>query len=148
MVQLQTRQSVRELMICVNRIDGIWYHLARKSGMKVNTLSLLFALDDGRARTQRQICQEWIIPKTTINTVVKECIHAGYVQSSAGPDGREKLLSLTEAGRKYADAALQDFYRVENAAMERTLQVCGPQFILAMQCYTDFLKAEADHLAK
>ena len=142
------RQSVRELMICINRIDGIWYHLARRSGMKVNTLSLLFALDDGRPRTQQQICREWMIPKTTINTVVRECIHAGYVQCAAAKDGREKLLSLTMAGRAYADTLLGTFYRVENTAMERTLAVCGPQFIGALQCYADFLQEEADYLAK
>ena len=59
-------------MVAINRVDGIWYLLARKSGMKVNTISLLFALDDGKAHTQKQICEEWIIPRTTINTVVKE----------------------------------------------------------------------------
>ena len=46
------RDLVRRLMVSVNRIDGIWYRLARKSGIKVNTLSLFFALDDGRPRTQ------------------------------------------------------------------------------------------------
>ena len=42
------RESVRRLMVAINRVDGIWYLLARKSGMKVNTISLLFALDDGK----------------------------------------------------------------------------------------------------
>ena len=51
------RNNVRRLMVSINRIDGIWYMLARKSGLKINTLSLLFALDDGQARTQKQICE-------------------------------------------------------------------------------------------
>ena len=76
----QDREQVRQLMAAINRIDGIWYLLAKKSGVKVNTLSLLFALDDGLPHTQKQICEEWIIPRTTINTVVQECAQMGYLE--------------------------------------------------------------------
>ena len=136
----ENRQLVRQLMVSINRVDGIWYRLARHSGVKVNTLSLLFALDDGQPRTQKQICEEWIIPKTTINTVVKECAAAGYVELTQV--GREKLLRLTPAGQQYAQEVLRPFYQAENAAMAQTLTQCPPDFIQDLTVYADCLEAE------
>lgn len=107
------RESVRRLMVAINRVDGIWYLLARKSGMKVNTISLLFALDDGKAHTQKQICEEWIIPRTTINTVVKECVELGYVELEQIDRSKEKLVRLTEKGMQYTQQVLELFYRSE-----------------------------------
>ncbi len=136
----ENRQLVRQLMISINQVDGIWYRLARHSGVKVNTLSLLFALDDGQPRTQKQICEEWIIPKTTINTVVKECAAAGYVELTQV--GREKLLRLTPAGQQYAQEVLRPFYQAENAAMAQTLTQCPPDFIRDLAIYAACLEAE------
>lgn len=73
-------------------------------GLKENTLSLLYALDDGAPHTQKQICEEWLIPKTTINTVVKECVANGYVTLAPGEHSHEKLICLTERGKGYAQA--------------------------------------------
>lgn len=140
----EERENVRKLMVSINRIDGIWYRLARRSGLKENTLSLLLALDDGRPRTQKQICEEWMIPKTTINTIVKECMAAGYVEFCPEGNSREKLLRLTKKGLQYAKQALELFYRTENAAMKRTLEECSPEFIRAVELYACCLKEEAD----
>ena len=127
------RESVRRLMVAINRVDGIWYLLARKSGMKVNTISLLFALDDGKAHTQKQICEEWIIPRTTINTVVKECVELGYVELEQIDRSKEKLVRLTEKGMQYTQQVL---------AMRRTLEIHSPDFIDSLTSYADFLQEE------
>ena len=142
----QDRDSVRRLMVSINRVDGIWYMLARKSGLKINTLSLLFALDDGKARTQKEICEEWIIPKTTINTVVKECVQEGLVQLAPKDNAKEKLVYLTPKGKQYTKNTLELFYQVENAAMAQVLAEYSPQFIQAIEYYAACLKDEVDRL--
>ena len=65
-------------MIAVNKIDGLYYFAAKKLGLKANSLALLYALDDGQPHSQKRICEEWLIPRTTINTVVKECVAKGF----------------------------------------------------------------------
>ena len=142
----QDRESVRRLMVSINRIDGIWYMLAQKSGLKINTLSLLFALDDGKARTQKQICEEWIIPKTTINTVVKECVRDGLVEMTPKENSKEKLVYLTKKGEQYTKEVLELFYQVENAAMAKVLVEYSPQFIQAIEYYAACLRDEVDKL--
>lgn len=137
------RDLVRRLMVSVNRIDGIWYRLARKSGIKVNTLSLFFALDDGRPRTQAEICEEWLMPKTTLNTIVRECIKEGYVRLLPSDNVKEKLVILTDKGRSYAGEILALFYRVEDEAMGMTVLERGSEFIDSLELYTDNLKRES-----
>ena len=138
----QDREQVRRLMAAINRIDGIWYLLAKKSGVKVNTLSLLFALDDGLPHTQKQICEEWIIPRTTINTVVKECAQMGYLELRQRERSKEKELILTPKRMQYAKEVLAMYYQTENEAMRRTLEQYSPEFIDAVKQYADFLKEE------
>ena len=38
--------EIRRLMLATNRIDGAYYLLSRKLGVKENILALLYALDD------------------------------------------------------------------------------------------------------
>ena len=136
------RESVRRLMVAINRVDGIWYLLARKSGMKVNIISLLFALDDGKAHTQKQICEEWIIPRTTINTGVTECVELGYVHLDQIDRSKETLVRPTEKGMQYTQQVLELFYRSENEAMRRTMEIHSPDFIDSLTSYADFLQEE------
>ena len=71
------RQKIRRLNLAVNRIDGIYYQLSKILGEKDNLICLLYALDDGKPHSQKQICEEWLISRTTLNTIVKECIEKG-----------------------------------------------------------------------
>ncbi|MCQ4991523.1 MarR family transcriptional regulator, partial [[Clostridium] symbiosum] len=73
------REEIRRIMVSVNVIDGIYAMGAKKIGIKDNSLSLLYVLDDGKPHSQKEICEYWLIPKTTLNTIVKECVNAGYI---------------------------------------------------------------------
>ena len=103
-------------MINVNRIDGVYYQWARQTGLKENVLSLLYALSDGKAYTQKQICAQWLIPKTTINTVVKECLDKGYIVLHRESHTKEKLVCLTKDGKQYTETVLQSLKAIEYQA--------------------------------
>lgn len=142
------RSDIRRIMTAVNTIDGIYALEAKKIGLKENTLSLLYALDDGKAHTQTQICAEWLIPKTTINTIVKECIHAGYVTLEAGGHSHEKRIKLTEQGQAYAKNVLAQVYAIEEKAMEKTTGQFSLEFIDAVQQFSCHLRREFDNYFK
>lgn len=127
MDQLETR--VRKIMIATNRIDGLYYLWAKSTGLNENTLALLYALNDGEEHTQKQISQEWLIPKTTVNTVVRECVEKGYVELKPGEHTKEKTIRFTEAGRTYAQQLLAHLSRVERTALERTLGQFSSEFV-------------------
>ena len=85
----EKQRLIRRLTQAFNRIDGAYYYCARRLGVEENTLALLYALDDGRPHSQKQVCEEWLIPKTTINTIVHRMQQQGYLTLRHG-DGRER----------------------------------------------------------
>ena len=132
-------ETMRRLVEAINRIDGSYYFFARSLGAKDNALALLYALDDGRAHLQARISEEWLIPKTTVNTIVKEMARAGYVRLEAGEDAREKALCLTEQGQAYARDVLRTVYETERQALRETLQAYPPEFVEALDYFSQRL---------
>ena len=135
------RSLSRRFVTACNTSDGAYYRWARRSGVTEHTLSLLYALDDGLPHSQKQICEEWGIPKTTINTVVRSCREAGYVTLEAMPGApRERQVCLTAAGRAYAGRVLGELCRAEDAAMAATAARFGPEFVDAVEFLAARLK--------
>lgn len=65
------------LAVAVYRIDGAYDRFAKGGGVKANTMWLLYALNDGKRHTQRQICDEWYFPRSTVNTLINVCVQKG-----------------------------------------------------------------------
>lgn len=134
-----TLSYVDRLYASSNRIDGLYYMAARALGISENMLSLLYALLDGRPRSQKQICEELLIPKTTLNTVTRECLAAGHI--SLG-EGKEKLIELTPSGREYAEGLLSGMCLAEREAMDLTMEEFGTGFVGAVESFTEHLREE------
>lgn len=141
----QYRQAIRQFMISVNLIDGIYEIAAKQSGIKYNLLALLYALDDGAPHSQKEICQHWCIPKTTVNTIVQECVRRGYITLDAGGGTKEKYICLTEQGRAYAKPILERLYAMEERAMEKTLAQYPVEFVPAVEEFARNLMDEIEH---
>ena len=123
----ELHQLNRWLIAATSAADGAYYRWAVQSGVTPHTLDLLYALDDGLPHSQKQICEEWAIPKTTINTVVKACQTAGYITLAPMPDQpRQRQLCLTPAGLAYARQTLEELYIMENQAMAAAAARFGP----------------------
>ena len=67
----ENRQIMRALATAMNRIDQMYCDDVTRIGVKASELWLLYALDDGAPHSQKQICQEWGLPKTTLNTTIR-----------------------------------------------------------------------------
>lgn len=112
------QEKRRRLTIALNRIDALYDRLSHKFGYKANMLWLLYSLDDGEAKSQKQICDEWLFRPTTLNTIVKECEAAGYVTLEHIPGTRREMsVKLTESGKAYARTILNPLYTAEEQAL-------------------------------
>ena len=97
-------------------IDSIYDEFAKRSNVSSALLWVLYALNDGNSHTQIEISNDWELPKTTVNTVIKEIQKNGYVDLvPIKGKRREMSIVLTEAGKKYADSVLSDLYKKEAA---------------------------------
>ena len=136
------RARIRRLTTATNRLDGLYYRFARRQSAKENMLALMYALDDGKPHFQQQICEEWLIPKTTINTIVLECVAKGYILLTDTEHKREKTLKLTDAGKAYAASLLGPLYRAEENAMSAVDPQAQEAMIEAMERFAEHLEQE------
>lgn len=130
------RALSRRLLAASSAADGAYYRRAKRSRVTWHVLDLLYALDDGLPHSQKQICETWGFPKTSVNTAVKACRAAGYVTLESMPDQPRQLrICLTEAGRACARETLGDLCAAEDQAMEETVARFGPSFVEAAEFF-------------
>ncbi len=100
------------------RVDALYDDFAKESGVASPTLLwILYAMNDGREHTQREICVDWSLPKSTVNTVMAELKSGGYVRlEPIKGKRREMTVLLTESGKEYADSLLASIYAKETEA--------------------------------
>lgn len=132
------KDKIRKFAKASCTLDGIYWYIAKKSGVKENLFWLLYALNDDEQHTQKQICEDWQFPKTTINTLIKECESEGYIKlERVSGKKRELAISLTETGKAYAKKCLKLIDEIESFAVSKALEECSPAFI------DDFVKFTA-----
>lgn len=141
---MDTIESVRQLLIAINKIDGIYYLCSRKLGIKYTTLTLLYAISDRKPHTQKEVCDDWLIPKTTLNTIVKDMVKEGYVALMPEEHSHEKVIFLTDKGHEYSEKLVKHFSESELIAIEKTLQKFSPEFIDAFDFFTESLCGELE----
>ena len=99
----------------VYQIDGAYEAYGKNCNLgSPNLLWILYALNDGERHSQKQICDDWDIPRSTANTIIKDLESKNYITlSQIKGERRELLVSLTPSGKEYADGILSDLYRRE-----------------------------------
>lgn len=108
-------QEARRLMMSIDRIDEVYYSAQKNSGMKDSLFVLMYALSDGTTQTQKQICEDWHIPRSTLNTTVLEQVREGNVELVA--DGhKHKQILLTHKGRAFIKTKLAPLFSAEKDA--------------------------------
>lgn len=135
------RKQIRKIANAICEIDGAYYTLSKDAGVKENLFWLLYSLDDGEFHSQKQICDDWMLPRATVNTLIKECEASGYVTLQSIPGRKRELqICLTEEGTAYTRKALKDVYEAEESALNETLSQCSPSFISDLELFTVNLK--------
>ncbi|MBQ2327118.1 MAG: MarR family transcriptional regulator, partial [Clostridia bacterium] len=93
------RELARRLNLASYSIDYAYYLNEQRHGIKTSEMCLLYALDDGQMHSQNDICLQWEIPRSTLNTIIKQWERQGYLRLTPIPGkSREMHISLTEAG--------------------------------------------------
>lgn len=136
------KSDIRRIGKAACALGGAYWNISKISGLKENLFWLLYVLDDDEFHTQKQICDDWLLPKTTINTLIKECEAAGYITLQAIPGRKRELqICLTDSGREYAKQALRHVYEIENEALSAALEKCSPAFIKDFELYANELQS-------
>lgn len=104
----------------IYRVDGFYAEYAKKCNVKENLLWILYALNDGKEHSQKEICDSWDLPRSTVNTIMKELENDDYVMlNQIKGEKRELNVVLTLKGKEYADNLLSELYEIERKTYER-----------------------------
>ena len=111
---MNSRSFFQDFGRALYHVDSFYDEFAKQSNVSSALLWVLYALNDGNSHTQIEISNDWELPKTTVNTVIKEIQKNGYVDLiPIKGKRREMSIVLTENGKKYADMVLADLYKKE-----------------------------------
>lgn len=137
------REQIKLFCTYLCRQDEIYAAIAKKIGVSFHTLMVLYALDQDQGSTQSKISKTWLIPKQTLNTVIKDLQSKGYVKLETGRNQKEKLVYFTPIGKKFAKETLFDVYGLEDKAIEK---IGKERFLEMVQVNKDFTDALAEEV--
>lgn len=137
---MNARQFFYNFGKAIYHVDSFYDEFAKQSNVSSALLWVLYALNDAQPHTQIEVSTEWELPKTTVNTVIKELQQNGYVELiPIKGKRREMSIALTEAGKEYADSILSDLYKKE-AAVYGTLTPEEREVIAVLEKIAERLK--------
>lgn len=121
---------------------SIYERYAKKYGLgykNLFVLRILYVATDGC--TQMDICRFSLISKQTVSAIVKGYLSKGFVCMEEIPsDRRNKLVKLTDEGRKYADEIIPTILHAEHESMSLFSEAQQKEFIKLCSTYAENLK--------
>ncbi|MDO4280423.1 MAG: MarR family winged helix-turn-helix transcriptional regulator [Peptococcaceae bacterium] len=100
----QTRAILDGINTAIITFRHTYSEWSRKHHLSYNEMLVLYTIFVDGSCTQKQICDSYLLPKQTINSVFASMSKRGLLQvDPALGQGREKAFVFTAAGRRYAE---------------------------------------------
>jgi DNA-binding MarR family transcriptional regulator len=107
MKQLYTDCYCTQLRRASSNFTKVYDEALRPQGLRITQFSMLRGLVRLGEATLTGLSEELALDRTTMSRSVKLLIDAGWVEASTGEeDGREKILKLSERGKKKLQDAM------------------------------------------
>ena len=109
-------ESLQQKLISAwTKTNAIYAKAAAALGVSYPELIVLYALETMGELRQKQIAENFGLQKQTVNTVIKALSQRELVQLvSSKADKREKIITLTESGKKYAQSIVTPLRKAED----------------------------------
>lgn len=133
---MTSKEFFYRLATAIYRIDNAYDRFAKDGKLKPNTMWVLYALSDGKAHSQRTLCKEWQFARSTLNTIVGECVRDGLVTlEQIEGERRELEIRLTQKGREYSAQVLAPVYEAESRLYESFFGGKGDEFVKGLEAF-------------
>jgi len=104
------------LWFAINDVYAVW---AKQHNITVNALFALHIIKSTKDCTQQDVCKMLMLPKQTVNSLLKTLESAGYIEKQRTiSDKRSKMITLTSDGNNYAEEILTKFHNDEYNALK------------------------------
>ena len=126
------------------KTDDEWNVAVNRFGMAKGQIMIIWTLYDfGRPCTQKEICNDWLVNKQTVNSAAKKLAEEGIIDIAPSPENsREKLLVFTEKGKFLAMRTVRKLIEAERNAFNALSEDEQNETIRITQKYYEILKKE------
>ena len=101
------------------KFRAIYFEWSRRHNISYHEMLVLYTIRENGYCTQKQICDNYLLPKQTIHNIISNMRENGIlIYDESLSVSREKVFVLSEKGRKYAAPFLDSLDLVESGAME------------------------------
>lgn len=125
-------------------ISGFYNELAKSMGLTLGSLSVLHTLLHEENCTQKTIVNLTYLPKQTVNAIIKSFKEKGIIAPlvESETDKRNKLLTFTEEGYKYASNVIDKAKAAEYHALDKLGPKKRALLVEIIEAYKNNLKTE------
>ena len=141
------REKIDRIYESVRKINHAYEVWAAAHGLTLYEMQIYYViLSKGEdAITQKNLCMELDAPKTSINSIIKKQLRAGYIEMQTNPQNkREKIISLTRQGQVFAESLIQPLFRYEEEAAEMLDDEEMEAAIVAQNRFADLLLGKVE----
>lgn len=118
-MQKKTLALLNNINNAIIKFRGIYSAWSYNHGISYNEMLVLYTIREKGYCTQKQICDNYLLPRQTMNHVFISLRNNGFLQySKENSSGKEKAFVLSEKGKIYAEPFLQSLDIVESRAVE------------------------------
>ncbi len=117
------RNKIDRMYEAVRKINHTYEIWAADHGLTLYEMQIYYELIKEMDRTgeamiaQKELCSRLDAPKTSISSMAKKQLATGYIETMVNPDNkREKVISLTESGLKFAQELVEPLLQYEEEA--------------------------------
>ena len=101
------------------KFRGIYSEWSSRHNISYNEMLVLYTIRENGFCTQKQICDNYLLPKQTMNNVITGLRKNGILEyDEAHGKGREKAFILSPKGKEYAAPFLESLEMVESRALD------------------------------
>lgn len=114
-----SRNNVDRIYDAVKKINRAYEAWSDLHGLTLYEMQMFYVIwcRESRCITQKELCQELDAPKTSVNSIIKRQLQAGWIVMEVNPrNKREKVISLTEAGETFAKRLIEPLLAYEEEA--------------------------------
>ena len=135
----------------IERYNALWRETnalyeawAKQHQLSYHELLALLSISqaDGHC-TQKLICAQWLFPKQTTHSILKNFVQKGWIEFvPLRRDRRQKEIRLTEHGKQYTQRIVDALTEHENRVFERLGEKRTEELLRATELYNQYFKGE------
>lgn len=137
----QSLKLLSDINRAIIQFRGLYAVWSKQHGINYHELLVLYTIRDQGFCTQKQICDQYLLPRQTINHVILDMRKRELLELSMEHcTGREKAFVLSDLGKRYAQPLLRALNQMELQALEAFGQENIQSMVKAVLSYDQALE--------